>query len=136
MSESGWGSFVHWKSNRMIDYETQADEPERAATWHDNSAFATEPRRFLASNLTMGLAPPGARQGDLICRFWDCDVAAVLRLAPSKDGFQIIGRADVATGWVITEKQPIAINKTNLFEAGSGVVMVVLDIPTLQKLTR
>jgi Heterokaryon incompatibility protein (HET) len=129
-------SFDYWKRNRIVDPEIQADESERTATGVDTDAVPTEPRRFLASNLTMGLAPPEARQGDLICRFWDCDVAAVLRLDPSKAGFQIIGRADVATGWSITEKQPIAIRKQRLFEAGGGVVMVVLDIPTLQKLTR
>jgi Heterokaryon incompatibility protein (HET) len=130
------GSFDHWKNSRMSEHEIQADESERTATGVDNAAVPTEPRRFLASNLTMGLVPPEARKGDLICRFWDCDVAAVLRLDPSKAGFQIIGRADVATGWSITQKQPIAIRRQRSFEAGGGVVMVVLDIPTLQKLTR
>ncbi len=131
-------SFGHWKGNGMVNHKTTVEKSGRAATGFDGSTLPapTEPRRFLASNLTMGLAPPEAREGDLICRFWDCDVAAVLRLTPSEDGFQIIGRADVATGWAITEKQPITINKTDAFEVGGGVVMVVLDIPTLQKLTR
>ena len=55
-----------------------------------------EPRRFLGSNLCMGLVPPQAQVGDLICRFYGCNVAAVLR-PTSQNTFHIICRADVAT---------------------------------------
>jgi hypothetical protein len=51
-------------------------------------------------------------------------------------GFEIIGRADVATGRKMNDRQPIAINKTGRFENGGGVVKNKLNIPTLRKLTR
>lgn len=54
-----------------------------------------EPRRFLGSNCFMGLAPGDAKLGDLIVRFWGCDVAVILRDDPGK-GLHIVGRADDA----------------------------------------
>ena len=68
------------------------------------------PWRFLGSNRTMGLVPPEAQERDLVCRFWGCDVAAVLRWDPDKEFFHIIGRVHVATRWQGTEDQPFSIN--------------------------
>jgi hypothetical protein len=91
-----------------------------------------EPRRFLGSNTCMGLVPPEAEVGDFVCRFWGCDVAVILRLYGQR--FRIICRADMATGWVKTDRQPCTIRKTHRFEGG-GVVIVPLTAHELQKLT-
>jgi hypothetical protein len=55
----------------------------------------SEPVRFLGSNLCMGLAPAGARVGDVVVRFWDCDAAVVVRRGRDYT-YGLVGRADVA----------------------------------------
>ena len=59
----------------------------------------SEPRRFLATGVLLGFAPPEARVGDLICRFWDCDVAVVVRRIGDEDTdrWMIVGKADIST---------------------------------------
>lgn len=59
----------------------------------------SEPRRFLGSNQLLGFAPPEARVGDLICRFWHCDAAIIVRRLGDEmtDQWMIVGKADIAT---------------------------------------
>lgn len=59
----------------------------------------SEPRRFLATNVLLGFVPPEARLGDLICRFWDSDVAVVVRRIGGEltDRWRIVGKADIST---------------------------------------
>ena len=68
------------------------DETEPASETHSSG----EPRRFLGSLLAFGLVPPAAREGDLICRFWGCNIAVIVRQEGHKDRYNIVGRADVA----------------------------------------
>jgi hypothetical protein len=58
-----------------------------------------EPRRFLATNVLLGFAPPEARVGDLVCRFWECDVAVIVRRIGDEltDRWMIVGKADIST---------------------------------------
>lgn len=61
-----------------------------------------EPLMCLGSNCTMALVPSSARPGDIIVRFWNCDVAIVMRpivtvVPVSASFFKLVGRADVAS---------------------------------------
>jgi hypothetical protein len=111
-----------------------SDTPRRSLGNTPRRSLGSTPRRFLGSNRTMGLVPREAQEGDLICRFWGCDVAAVLRWVGYKNLFHIVGRAHVATGWQEAESQSFTINIRDELEGG-GVMDISLDIKTLQELT-
>jgi hypothetical protein len=61
-----------------------------------------DPVRFLGTNCCLGLAPPEARCGDHIIRFWNCDAAIVMRPEThfTKNGpreyYELVGRIDIA----------------------------------------
>ena len=101
------------------------------------------PRRFLGSLLAFGLVPPAAREGDLICRFWDCNVAIVIRQQDTYEGFySIIGRADVAERPTEDKKDKTiierAISDTKNYSSSNysyEPIEFYLDIETLQKMT-
>jgi hypothetical protein len=120
---TGGSRYALWKGKTM-----------RERLDNTSTGARRQSRRFFGSNRTMGLVPPEARRGDLICQFWGCNVAAVVRWIPDDDSFYLIGRADVATAWQITEGQPITIKVTNSFEGG-GVTNLHLHTEVLQKLT-
>lgn len=113
------------ESIRSIPETAPIEEPHRS----------DEPRRFLGSDRFMGLVPADARLGDRICRFWGCDIAVVLRSVPNR-GFQIVGRADISTPWERTEQRPGRRKGIPIEYQVGGVVLITMDIFTLQKLTR
>ena len=62
------------------------------------------PRLFLGSDLLMGVVPPEARKGDILCQFWNTTACAVLRPKGwSLRRYEIVGRAAIVsrthTGW-------------------------------------
>jgi hypothetical protein len=95
---TGGSRYALWKGKTMRE---RLDVPQDFASELDNTSTGArrQSRRFFGSNRTMGLVSPEARRGDLICRFWGCNVAAVIRWIPDDDSFYPIGRADVATAW-------------------------------------
>ena len=108
------------------------------------TTLGADPRFFICTAISVGFAPPQAKVGDLICQFWDCDVAVVLRQQCDQDYYRIVGRAHV---WV--ENDPaVPINAINLdlkrwnhYNEAAGdadfrqMMRLRLDIATLQKLT-
>jgi hypothetical protein len=62
------------------------------------STASKAPRLFLGNYLQIGLAPPEAREGDLICQFWRTNVVALVRKEARGEKFRIVGRADLSTG--------------------------------------
>ena len=128
---SGESSFVFRKRQ-------SAAKNEKGTNTQDEADSVGEPRRFLGSLLAFGLVPPAAREGDLICRFWDCDVAVVVRKVGAVDRYNIIGRADVA-GMVKDRTQSDAedaINQRKCYGDNSFSHMDFrLDMETLQKMT-
>jgi hypothetical protein len=125
-----------WWRQRELNHDQYTNRLRFEDEFKPESALEriAEPRRFLGSNTCMGLVHPWAEVGDFICRFWGCDVAAVLR--PDSDNYFImVGRADMATSWTKKEKRPTPINTTFEFEGG-GVVNITLEAHELQKLTR
>lgn len=128
---------------------TSQNENENASnpqtpTSQAKTDFSDEPRRFLGSSFAFGFVPPAAREGDLICRFWDCDVAIVLRQQGTDNHFDIIGQADVADlpqdrvvfkgdGMTVVEH---AISLFESYHAPKYDSMdLYLDLETLQRIT-
>lgn len=128
--------FETWKQQRLERKESRSYSWPPIISDNPQRSLKSTPRRFLGTNRTMGLVPPEAQEEDLICRFWGCDVAAVLRWDPYRGLFHIVGRAHVATQWQETEGQPFSINmRDGCHFEGAGVVDISLDIKTLQELT-
>jgi len=71
--------------------------PTTSTTFENGPNTGSGPHLFLADNFMMGLAPPGTRPSDLICRFWKTKVAAVMRRVEGTDRFEVIGRANVVS---------------------------------------
>ncbi|KAI0096609.1 heterokaryon incompatibility protein-domain-containing protein [Nemania sp. FL0031] len=99
--------------------------------------------RFLATDLCMGLAPPGTAVGDWVIRFWDCDAAIVVRpeeaLDP-KSSCALIGRADVADirdrkGRLGDTVGSAALSRNQYGEAGDKRIDMVMSWYTLQRIT-
>lgn len=54
-----------------------------------------KPRMFLGSGLVLGLAPGEAQVGDIICRFVNTDITALLRKEGYFGSYRLIGRIEV-----------------------------------------
>ena len=103
---------VAWAIDAASDTacEILRDTPEYSASYSDMwkvSALDSpgEPRMFLGTRHALGLVPSGARIGDHIVRFWNCDAAILVRPVKGEFGcgqdgpaFMMVGRADVAEG--------------------------------------
>ncbi|KAG0647275.1 Heterokaryon incompatibility protein [Hyphodiscus hymeniophilus] len=93
-------------------------------------------RLFLGTDFVLGIVPPGAGVGDLICQFWNSSTAAVLRYFP-QDGtelYQVIGRAGVvqygeSSNWDIPEDKEIFV------EGSKSIISLKVDIRTLTELS-
>jgi hypothetical protein len=103
----------------------------------DNGEFTSsrdinQPCMFLGSNFVIGLVPSCAKKGDVICRFWNCDVAIVMRRGDEEHSFKVIGRAKVGTNVFASDIEHDDFDQTLEHD---GVMNIYLDIHTLQKLT-
>jgi hypothetical protein len=77
-------SYTTWDANRKAAMKSLGGDSPTAHV--DDPNYPNEPRRFLASNCTMGLVPPEARVGDLTCRFWGVAMLlSSLRLVSGKN---------------------------------------------------
>ncbi|KAK1751410.1 heterokaryon incompatibility protein-domain-containing protein [Echria macrotheca] len=114
-----------------------------------------EPRICVGTNHLIALVPPGAEEGDIVVRFWNCGAALVmrpLRQEPMEGdeknmmpcAFGLIGRADVAE---VVDRSPqlgdrhaeATLFRTSFpasIDIGTlGPVYVEMDFPTLQIIT-
>lgn len=66
-------------TKRSYGYRWSADEDQLDILDNQTSVSITEPRLFLASKAVLGIAPPETEVGDLVCTFYGCDVAVILR---------------------------------------------------------
>ncbi len=82
---------------------------ERTNTGDDPHDAVSGPRISLGTDCIIMLAPPAAKAGDIIVRFWNCSAAAIMRYIPSlpaspgtdslheaSSPLMLVGRADVA----------------------------------------
>ncbi|VUC26826.1 unnamed protein product [Clonostachys rosea] len=137
--------------------EVWDDEP----ILRDDSESVTDdsqPKRFLGTKGLMGFLPPGARQGDHICSFWEACFGFVVRKV-AEDRWMIVGRATmskqaltpVASESVYSDALNYGTDNTSygsmLSKTGDtfwakqkdlaheAVILFKLDVCTLQKLT-
>ncbi|KAF2120038.1 hypothetical protein BDV96DRAFT_485766 [Lophiotrema nucula] len=126
-------SFEHFQSGIEVD-ETEVD-----------------PQICLGTGYVIGLVPRGARLGDVIVRFWNCDAAIVMRpitlsSSSAEPCFSLVGRADVAE---VLDRQatPGSDPRAEQYLSGAavpgfetntqhkGALFVNLDMRTLQLIT-
>lgn len=101
----------------------------------DNSSItSSQPRMFLANNRLLGLAPQSAAEGDLICQFWKCDVALVLRLEETTRLYRIVGRIHLCTSYLKSNLTPVYDPWKDPVEE-AGVLHIQMDTNALRLLS-
>jgi hypothetical protein len=81
--------FIRVRTQRILaSIPTTAKHAINNKDW---DLMESHPCFFTDSESRIGLAPSTARKGDIICRFRNCDIAALVRL--NADRYSIIGRA-------------------------------------------
>lgn len=147
-SETSFGFQYAAGEDDILSDETEAI-PQAAA-----KEQLPEPRLFIATNSRIGFAPPGARVGDRICNFFDCDIAVVVRKLGDAwtDRFRIIGKADLSClGFneeheeneqkIDTDALNCSVSEFSWIEEAltdpvyNQMMNLKMDIETLQKLT-
>jgi hypothetical protein len=99
----------------------------------DLSASTPTPRLFIGSGLLLGLGPPQAAEGDLLCQFDRTNVVAILRKEEARDIYRLIGGADLSTGHL--EKQMPGSHERLVPTADAKSMAIRIDIRTLHKLS-
>jgi hypothetical protein len=138
----GSGSEISWGERCDEPWLTglrRAQDDQSMPTPNPNVSSSNElssqagPQLFLADNYMMGLAPSGTQEGDVICRFWLTQAAAVMRPEGESGRFKVIGRANIETFSRWEDESPYYQESPS---TTSGVtVNVHMDIDTLQILT-
>ena len=93
----------------------------------------SNPRLFLGSNLLLGLAPPEAKEGDVICHFWKTDVVALLRKEIESGVYRIVGRIHLSTGY-LRNLEPVYRDWVKPVKL-ADTIRIEMDVRTLYKLT-
>jgi hypothetical protein len=93
----------------------------------------SSPRLFLGSNLLLGLAPPEAKEGDVICHFWETDVVALLRKEIESGIYRIVGRVHLSTGY-LRNLEPVYRDWVEPVKQ-ADTIRIEMDVRTLYKLT-
>lgn len=115
-----------------LDNEVGRDMTDTPAIT-DSTPTSDRPRMFLGNNYLMGLVPQQAKEGDLICQFWKCDVVALLRLEESTGFYRIVGRVHLSTG-SLRDLKPVYVDWKDPIE-NAQVIYIKMDINTLRLLT-
>ena len=99
----------------------------------DLSTSTRTTRLFIGSGLLLGLGPPHAAEGDLLCQFDRTNVVAILRKEEEKDIYRLIGGADLSKGHL--EKEMPGWRETIVPTADAKSMAIRMDIRTLHKLS-
>ncbi|KAF2666671.1 hypothetical protein BT63DRAFT_415785 [Microthyrium microscopicum] len=76
------GSAADYRLADVIDLPRK-----QPASLHETGGESAGPRLFLGGDdIIMGLLPPNARVGDVLCQFWNSSAIAILRRRESSDG--------------------------------------------------
>ncbi|KAG4435344.1 hypothetical protein IFR05_009167 [Cadophora sp. M221] len=127
-----WNDEEHKFSQKKLDI-AKCDEPDEPSL--ENPKQGVDGcRMFLGNRQAMGLAPPEAQVGDVVCQFWRTDVAALLRKEETSGLYRVVGRLDIARVRVHGSKDVYE----NWMESQEGAKMIVVQmgIATLSELTR
>lgn len=104
---------------------------------------SSEARLYLGDQVVIGLVPDLAEVGDLICQFWDTDVAALLRPVSDSRFYQVVGRAHIFDAKnLVNPEVKVSKNGTKRLKKGKksvvkevNCVVINMDIRTLQSLS-
>jgi hypothetical protein len=121
----------------VLGQESPSQEPGDQLAPSQNS-----PRLFLGSSVILGLIPPNAREGDIICQFWNSNACAVLRRREYDGSFsrfweamepryELVGRAAIVSSGIDADWD-VPMDKEAFGESSSAVKLVV----SLTDLTR
>lgn len=137
-------------SQTMSEQQHKVVSIESGSTGNSqNSAPSTvslevEPRLFVGSKGLLGVAPTNIQAGDLVCTFFGCDVALILRKG-TNEAVSIIGRAqmhqnkdDSENGEAGVDELEVGIARMRVLdvEAKDGAVVgLQLSLTTLQQIT-
>jgi hypothetical protein len=99
----------------------------------DLSAPTPTARLFIGSGLLLGLGPPQAAEGDLLCQFDRTNVVAILRKEGARDIYRLVGSADLSKGHL--EKQMPGWHERIVPTADAKSMAIRMNIRTLYKLT-
>ncbi len=126
--EGPWNSNERDWARQELDNEVGRDMADSPAI--TNSAVSSgQPRMFLGNNYLLGLVPQDAKEGDLICQFWECDVVALLRLEDATGFYRIVGRVHLSTG-LLKDLKPIYVKWNNPIK-NAEVMHIQMGINTL-----
>jgi hypothetical protein len=107
-----------------------------AATNNQAPNKDNDPIRFLGSNYCMGLAPSTTKIGDIIVRFWSCDVALVMRRDTCR--YRLVGRGhvkDTRRAGPADDYALLLIISNEHENCSIDGISVDMDLHTLQKIT-
>lgn len=104
------------------------------------------PRLFLGTEFLMGLVPPQAQEGDIICHFWECDTVALLRKEETTEVmkaencspspiYRVVGRVHLSTGSLNRDLTP-QYNPWVVPPKNAVIMHIQMDVTTLHVLTR
>jgi len=96
------------------------------------SERSSSPRLFLGSNFLLGSAPTNAKKGDVICRFWNSEVTALLRRREDSS-YQVVGKMHLSTGYMDVS-QPVFGGRIETRD-GAKTMLIEMDLRTLSRLT-
>ncbi|KAE8441995.1 hypothetical protein EG329_004121 [Mollisiaceae sp. DMI_Dod_QoI] len=143
-----WPHYQSMKVDCTFEYEyeraTNGDEREESSSHQAPSSIRNQADEtkvlFEMDNSRIGYAANNILEGDIICQFRNWDIAAVLRAKP--DGYQVVGRAQIAKSEFELEKRVSPYNGKyrysqldwDAYRLRSRLDLSI-DIVTLQKLT-
>jgi hypothetical protein len=134
MNDPWDGCDKNWSVKPNTTWATDSLRPLDVPTISHYSRKLSLPRVFLGSNLLLGSAPAEAREGDLICLFWEIGVVALLRIEHPYPVYRVIGKLYLSTGY-LRDLKPL-YRKFNEPIKGSQTMLIEMDIKTLSILTR
>ncbi|KAE9362894.1 hypothetical protein N431DRAFT_499232 [Stipitochalara longipes BDJ] len=103
----------------------------KAQPREDPSERSSSPRLFIGSNFLLGSASTTVKKGDVICRFWDSEVTALLRRC--EDFYQIVGKVHLSTAYM--DGLQLVLGERIKSRDGAKTMLIEMDFRTLSRLT-
>ncbi|KAI9859129.1 MAG: hypothetical protein M1813_007085 [Trichoglossum hirsutum] len=97
------------------------------------SETVSSPCLFLGSNFLLGSVPANAKEGDIICQFWNTDVTALVRRRQGSSPYQVVGKVHLSTGYI--EHGRAVFRERLQPQDGAKTIAIEMDLRTLSRLT-
>lgn len=132
-ADQPWNDDANDWFRQELDNQIGRDLSDSPAVANPHAA-SPQPRMFLGSNFHMGLVPLEAKEGDLICHFWNCDVVALLRHEDNTSFYRVVGRIHLSTGSLDRSSKPVYQDWMSPAKDAQAMC-IQMDINTLSLLT-